>query len=292
MRACYYRIANHLFAISLPKVWNIETLFPTLKPFEATPTATEEILFSLTFSPIHTPMNMEEMISFEWDDASCNIRQTANEYLITILPFHDSVEGQMLVDKHFTHATVEATNHEVLSSFVAGNFLMMLFAFATAPHGTLMFHASVIRRQGYGYLFLGKSGTGKSTHSRLWLEHIPDTDLLNDDNPIVRIYPTGEVIVYGSPWSGKTPCYRNEEVPVGAIVRLKQAPHNQIQQEKTVQAFASILPSCSCLRQDKRLFDALCDTVSRIATSTPVYLLECLPNQEAAFLCHQTIRKA
>lgn len=99
----------------------------------------------------------------------------------------------MVVDKQFTRAIIETVDNEAPSSFVASNFLMMLFAFATAPH------------------------------SRLWLEHIPDSDLLNDDNPIVRFYPTGEVIVYGSPWSGKTPCYRNEAVPVGAFVRLKQA---------------------------------------------------------------------
>ena len=57
-------------------------------------------------------------------------------------------------------------------------------------------------------MLLGKSGTGKSTHSRLWLKYIPDTKLLNDDNPAVRIMDNNTIMIYGTPWSGKTPCYK------------------------------------------------------------------------------------
>ena len=63
---------------------------------------------------------------------------------------------------------------------------------------------------------MGKSGTGKSTHSRLWLENVPGATLLNDDNPIVRLTLVG-AIVYGSPWSGKTPCYKNESAPLAGV---------------------------------------------------------------------------
>lgn len=71
--------------------------------------------------------------------------------------------------------------------FGLNNALMLVYAFASAPYATLLMHASVIRNDGRGYLFLGKSGTGKSTHTRLWLSHIPGSDLMNDDNPVVRV---------------------------------------------------------------------------------------------------------
>ncbi len=77
-------------------------------------------------------------------------------------------------------------------------------------------------------MFLGPSGTGKSTHASLWLENVEGTELVNDDNPVVRILDDGSIKVYGSPWSGKTPCYLNVNYPLGGIVNLIQASHNKI----------------------------------------------------------------
>ena len=92
------------------------------------------------------------------------------------------------------------------------NALMVQFAMATADQGTALFHAAVVSYEGGGYMFLGPSGTGKSTHASLWLKHIEGVALVNDDNPVVR-----DGIVYGSPWSGKTPCYRNVSYPLLAL---------------------------------------------------------------------------
>ena len=97
--------------------------------------------------------------------------------------------------------------------------LMLLYAMRSATGDTLLFHSSTVVKEGKAYLFLGKSGTGKSTHSGLWLKHIAGTRLLNDDNPVVYVTPEGTPMVSGSPWSGKTPCYKNEEYPVGGIVQ-------------------------------------------------------------------------
>ena len=104
--------------------------------------------------------------------------------------------------------------------------LWMSFGIAHNPH-SIAIHSSVIVHSGRAVLFLGESGTGKSTHTRLWREHIPGAQLLNDDSPIVRVVE-GVPTVFGSPWSGKTPCYRNESYPIAAFVRLVQAPHNRI----------------------------------------------------------------
>ena len=138
-------------------------------------------------------------------------------------------------------------------------------------------------------LCLAESGTGKSTHTRLWLENIPGTYLLNDDSPIVAV-EEGVVVVYGSPWSGKTPCYRQECVPVAALLRLEQKPENNIRQLGTVEAFTALQPSCPpCLMKDDPLQDALVDFVGRVIERVPAYRLGCRPDAEAARLSHDTI---
>lgn len=91
-----------------------------------------------------------------------------------------------------------------------------LFALSTDDKGTVLFHAAVVSHEGRGYMFLGPSGTGKSTHASLWLKYIDGTELVNDDNPVVRITDDGQATVFGSPWSGKTPCYRHVSYPWAA----------------------------------------------------------------------------
>ena len=172
--------------------------------------------------------------------------------------------------------------------FAIDNAAMLVYAFATAGLKTLLFHSSVTVRDGYGYMFLGHSGTGKSTHSRQWLTAFPEAELLNDDNPAVRIMDDGIVRVYGSPWSGKTPCYRNADAPVAALVQLAQAPENKIQRLRMTQAYPYILASVSGLKVLPEMMDRLYESIAQLLEISPVYRLECLPDTAAAQLCAQT----
>lgn len=170
------------------------------------------------------------------------------------------------------------------------NAVMMAYAFSTAPYDTLLVHASVIRCDGRAYMMTAPSGTGKSTHTRLWYDHIPGCDLMNDDNPVLRIVE-GEPVVYGSPWSGKTPCYRNISAPLGAMVRIQQRPANSIRRLSPVEALVALLPAMSSMKWDKRVYGGVHDTVTRLIGLRAVYELGCLPNAEAALLCHDTVTK-
>ena len=194
--------------------------------------------------------------------------------------------------------------------FCIDNALMLLFAFRTAPLMTLEMHAAVvvkadrcavrcqtaalldrpnglIDQQELGYLFLGHSGTGKSTHARMWLEAFEDAWLLNDDNPILRVMEDGEVRVYGSPWSGKTPCYNNAHARVGGIVKLSQAPHNKIRTISLPEAYAYMLSSASGLKMDRQMADSMYETIKHVITHVKCYHLDCLPNIAAAEHCYQ-----
>lgn len=163
------------------------------------------------------------------------------------------------------------------------------YGMMTASRGRVAIHSSCVSAGGKAYLFLGESGTGKSTHSRLWLESIPGAELLNDDSPILRVTADG-ITVYGSPWSGKTPCYRDIRVPLGGIVRLHQSKENKILLLSKMFALAALHPSFPPgLSSDNELYAHLGKTLSAILTSTPVYSLGCLPDHEAALLSHSTL---
>ena len=164
--------------------------------------------------------------------------------------------------------------------------LWVAFGLIAVPDGAIPVHTSTIVCKDRAVLFLGESGTGKSTHTRLWRENIEGAHLLNDDSPIIR----SSAVAYGSPWSGKTPCYRNLHYPIAAIVRLSQAPHNRMRRLSALEALGALLPSCPpSFAYDEELQDAICETLSQLISTIPVYHLECLPNAEAAQLSYSTI---
>ena len=148
-------------------------------------------------------------------------------------------------------------------------------------HDGFSIHASTVVKDGKGFLFLGKSGTGKSTHSRLWKEVWKDVELLNDDNPIVRRID-GRWWVYGSPWSGKTPCYKQERAPLQGMVRLRQASENRWLPVQGVKAWTTVYPSCAVIYQEGSLYERLRSTLNRLVTDVTIGRMECLPNKEAA----------
>ena len=196
-------------------------------------------------------------------------------------------------DKDFTQGVLHIAAEYQDVRFCIDNALMLMFAFRTAPLMTLEMHAAVVVKGGdeaRGYLFLGHSGTGKSTHARQWLQAFPDAWLLNDDNPILRVLDDGNVYVFGSPWSGKTPCYNNAHARVGAIIKLSQAPFNELQALTLPQAYAYILSSASGLKTDQQMADHLYNSIKHVITHVKCHHLNCLPNTEAAEVCFQGCR--
>jgi hypothetical protein len=172
--------------------------------------------------------------------------------------------------------------------FQVNTSLMIQYTFATAGLSTLLLHASVTRYEGKGNLFFGVSGTGKSTHSRLWHEYVPGSDLMNDDNPIIR-FEGDRCLVYGSPWSGKTLCYRNVVAPVNALVRLEQYPENRIERLEPLQAYASVIAAVSTIRWNHGTMSLLVPTIERVAMTVPCFHLKCRPDEEAVQVCKQAI---
>ena len=276
MRATkYYIVAGHGFCVEAEA--DCFDLMQNYEPFRVE--GGEKPLFSLTIGQGEKPAYAEEMRQEE--EGQTIVCGTAPEPVFEYI-WEGKTAGWLVCQADYSEARLILTgNHTKLA---IDNALMVLFALATADKGTVLFHAAVVSHEGRGYMFLGPSGTGKSTHARLWLQNIEGTELVNDDNPVVR-----NGVVYGSPWSGKTPCYRNVSYQLGAIVLLSQAPYNKITLLGGLQAYAALVPSISGMRWDARIADGLHQSENQLASSVPVWHLECLPNKKAATLCQTTI---
>lgn len=188
------------------------------------------------------------------------------------------------VDKNWRHVSADVLLDDPSAFFFINRLIMIVYGVAIAPYRMLKVHASVTELHGQALLFLGVSGTGKSTHSRLWRKFVPEATLLNDDEPIVRIMEDGSVRVFGCPWSGSTPCYRNASASVAAFVHLYQAPENKLSKLRGRDSFDSIYSSSAFLHSDKIRHLATFDTVADILQSIPVYRLDCRPDEEAVQL--------
>ncbi len=168
--------------------------------------------------------------------------------------------------------------------------LWVAFSMAALGRGVVPIHSSVVVCDQTAILFLGDSGAGKSTQSRLWIEHIKGCKLLNDDSPILR-FEGGKLMVYGSPWSGKTPCYINESYSVEAFVRVVKFDGDcTIAMGDVINSFTAIYPSLPPMfANDESMSDILITFASNILSAAPIFTLHCPPDSIAAHVTHNKI---
>ena len=148
-------------------------------------------------------------------------------------------------------------------------------------YDTILFHGSVIAVDGQGYLFTAKSGTGKSTHTRLWREYFGERAVMvNDDKPLIHI-EENQVTVYGTPYNGKHRLGANISVPLKAVCILTRAETNQIEEITGKQAYPILLQQvyrpADMLKMQKTL--ALLDSLSE---QVGLYRLGCNMDISAA----------
>ena len=267
-------------------------LLPSFKAFATDEAPAAKLLFTLTIDNGLRPVRGRQKIrNFDTGNGDTIVYQLPDGgYQYIIRDIYDRDCCLLVCNADFSECQCALNGDWTMQSFGLNDALMLVYAFAGSFHDTLLIHASTIMQGDYGYPFTAKSGTGKSTHSALWLKHIDACELMNDDNPIVRLID-GEPYIYGSPWSGKTPCYRNVKARLGAITQIDRAPANSIERLNPIMAFATLLPACSSMKWDPIIYDNLCNTITRIIETTPIYILHCLPDEEAAQICHKTIAR-
>lgn len=277
-----YQIAGHLFEVSGEKLCAAVACIEGFRPFEVT--EGEPVFCFQEGKTSDIPEMKKVEYTLEYEDVEGIFGRTTKGFRLNLKP-----EAGEAFD-------IWCRDGEAVV-YLVGNWLMLLYRFAlwvayglmTLQRDTLAIHSSCIVYQGKAVLFLGESGTGKSTHTRLWREHIEGAMLLNDDSPMIRV-EDGKVWAYGSAWSGKTPCYKNERYELKACVRLSQAPSNRMWKLSVLQAYGAMHPSCAPeFAYDETLYDEVSSTIGKILSVVPCYHLACLPDKDAALLSCRTV---
>ena len=143
----------------------------------------------------------------------------------------------------------------------------------------IILHASFIASELGGILFSGPSGVGKSTQAALW-ERFEGARQINGDRPILG-REDDRWIAYGSPYAGSSRCHVNESCPVRAIVLLEQGAENRLTRLTVGQAFHRLFAQTTVNSWNPWFVERVCDLVSHLAASVPVYCLSCTPDRRA-----------
>lgn len=148
-------------------------------------------------------------------------------------------------------------------------------------YDTFVFHGSVIAVDGQGYLFTAKSGTGKSTHTRLWREYFGDRAVMvNDDKPLIFV-GEDDIIVYGTPYNGKHRLGNNISVPLKALCILERSEQNRIERITKSQAYSMLLQQVYRPADGKKMRKTLA-LIDRMAERVGLYRLGCNMDISAA----------
>ncbi|PVX55094.1 hypothetical protein [Hallella colorans] len=268
-------------------------LIPSLIPFQIDRIDNDDPLFELVVDDDLRPRPKQEREPIKTFDTGNGdtivdlLNDGGYQYIVKDIQKKDCC--LLITNKNFDHCQCALNGNFNMRRFGINNALMLAFAFSSSRFQTVLMHASLVRQNGYGYAFIAKSGTGKSTQVSMWLRYLPGCDLMNDDSPIVRIIDN-QAYIYGSPWSGKTPCYRNTKAKLGAITQIDRAKANSVEPLAPIQAFTTLLPACSSMKWDVDIYHHSCDTITKLLETTGIYTLHCLPNREAAEVCNKAIR--
>ena len=158
-------------------------------------------------------------------------------------------------------------------------------------YGAFLFHGSAVAVDGEAYLFTARSGTGKSTHTRLWREHFGSRCvMINDDKPLLRLQSDGRFFVYGTPWDGKHHLSSNVCVQLKAVCILTRDEYNHIEPLKPEEAYSELLMQTFRPSDGNALMQTmeLLDTLTRRAG---LYRLGCTMDPEAAVISYEGMQK-
>lgn len=151
----------------------------------------------------------------------------------------------------------------------------------------VMLHASCVEYEGRAYLFSARSGTGKSTHTHLWLKYLPGSRIINDDKPAIRCVD-GVYYAYGTPWSGKTDESVNTGVPIAGIAFLKRGK-NTIKRITGIKALKPFMDQ-TVRPYDKELMGNMLETLNGILTDIPIYELTCDMSEDAVMTSYNAMK--
>ena len=147
-------------------------------------------------------------------------------------------------------------------------------------HHRFLFHGASISYKNKAYLFAAPSGTGKSTHIRLWRKYLgDDVGIVNGDKPFISLCDN-QPYIYGTPWAGKERWQRNCSLPLNGICFIQRSSNNSIQRIAPAEALSLIMKQIY-MPQDAPSLDCTLQLLDGLMNHTPLYLLKCDMSEDA-----------
>lgn len=193
---------------------------------------------------------------------------------------------QLERDKSIREAVLEGhAPADYSDSYLETLALYRKIAFGLLDYDVLLFHGSAIAVDGAAYLFTAKSGTGKSTHAKLWREYFGDRAVMvNDDKPLLKITKSG-VVAYGTPWNGKHHLSSNISVPLKAICILTRDQNNHIDRIDKRTAFPMLCQQ-SYRPNDAAALSKTISLLDKLGSCVELYQLGCNMERNAAAVAY------
>ena len=155
-------------------------------------------------------------------------------------------------------------------------------------YGVLLIHGSAIAMDDKGYLFTAKTGTGKSTHTRLWRQVFGSRAVMvNDDKPFLRFSDDG-IFLCGAPWSGKHGLDTNIVVPLQGICILERGTENRIVPITADAAKDFLRHQCQAPLDPENI--PAFDRLTQALLSAPLWQMQCTISQDAPSLAHEAMK--
>ena len=226
-----------------------------------------------------------------------NVHDMHDSWAIVSLMDEDikhSIKRVLICARDYSEMTLYISRHpfyvERIKGWTTAGFSIPLFVACEAGmtmRDGMILHAALVEKDGYGVMFLGPSGMGKSTQAKLWAEH-QGADFINGDRPGLRRID-GQWIGFGMPWDGKDNIKQQKQVPIRALISLEQAPENSIRRLTKQEAMIVLLKQVMMPMWDDAAMAQLTPLMGQLADEIPFYHLKNLPNKEATELTRETI---
>ena len=228
-----------------------------------------------------------------------NIRITAlydyiREYCHNYLTDSDSIDFEIVVNEgdieyERKRSAAEDTKEGVPTRNFRDEYLETLAVYRKIAEKMLDYdtlHGSAVAGDGAAYLFTAKSGTGKSTHTRLWREYLGERAvMINDDKPLISLSESG-IMVYGTPWDGKHRLSTNMGAPLKAICILERAEENSIEEITASAAYNMLVQQTYKPKGAAKLIKTL-QLIDKLSENVKLYRLGCNMDIQAAEISYK-----
>ena len=145
-------------------------------------------------------------------------------------------------------------------------------------YNRMIFHGAVISYKNKGYIFTAPSGTGKTTHIRLWMKYLDGVDIVNGDKPLLEI--GDKVTAYATPYAGKERYQNHSSIDVSAICLIKRGAENKIRKVTSGEILTQLMAQMYLPENPEATIKTL-DLLDSLVKLVPLYVLECDMSEEA-----------